>query len=67
MPGLPFVGQHVNYHGNGSGQPIEPGVISVLAVDGTTADIVIDSDSRTEPAVPIKPKSGPQLLRYYTL
>lgn len=66
---IPFVGQHpVHYHANGSAPPFEDATISALAANGTTADLVIDSDSRTESAVPIKPKSGGlNLLRYYTI
>lgn len=65
---VPFVGQHpVHYHANGNAPLFEDATISALASDGTTADLVIDSDSRTESAVPIKPKSGPALLRYYTI
>lgn len=65
-PPIPFVGQHVTHHENGTSPPSEPCVIEALAGDGTTADLRIDSDQRLEEAVPIKNKQNPQ-PRFYTL
>lgn len=59
----PTIGAAATYHANGD-EGLEAAHVSFVYADGTSVDLTIDSDSRTESNVPLK-QGNFNPLRYY--